>query len=370
MTCADVAKIQEGGDLGKASVYANVFGANLLKRRTSDRPIFKAMSSFGVGDESTKANFAVLDPYAQADGSPKPGMGSGTVEYRNRLQSPQRIGWENMEGFSTANPSSGNRTRIANFSINDARLNNISTSREISLLETVNPAQIYKAAKDNFHSLTAFSRSLLTDTALGGLKKDLTDYLIDGDGLNNSTPIPDRDKYNPNDARFRAWGGSNTGFPSASASGGLPKWGQLREWYQNTSAGDSIEPTPTMAPVLSYISLHMGLSYDPPSTPDGHGTLNWHWAPIVVLWNPYDVSLSSAHYTLEVQVSPNWWRVFLAKINPSLEELQKDQNAQWDSRPVGPELPGGGRAVKHSFRGTASNPDFPSGPPDPPDPLA
>lgn len=33
MTCADVPKIQEVGHLGKASVYANVFGANLPKRR-------------------------------------------------------------------------------------------------------------------------------------------------------------------------------------------------------------------------------------------------------------------------------------------------------------------------------------------------
>lgn len=55
MTCADVAKIQEGGDIGKASVYANAFGSNLPKRRASDRPVFKAMSSFGVGEETTNA---------------------------------------------------------------------------------------------------------------------------------------------------------------------------------------------------------------------------------------------------------------------------------------------------------------------------
>ena len=72
LTCADVAKIQGGGDLGKASVYSNAFGANLLKRRTSDRPIFKAMSSFGVGDESTNAADGLLvygkdDSRLQAD---------------------------------------------------------------------------------------------------------------------------------------------------------------------------------------------------------------------------------------------------------------------------------------------------------------
>ena len=60
LTCADVAKIQEGGNLGVASVYASAFGANLLKRRASGRPIFKAMSSFGVGDESTNAADGLL----------------------------------------------------------------------------------------------------------------------------------------------------------------------------------------------------------------------------------------------------------------------------------------------------------------------
>lgn len=52
MTCGDVAKIQESG-VDKASIYTNAFGANLPRRRAADRPIFNAMSSFGVGDETT-----------------------------------------------------------------------------------------------------------------------------------------------------------------------------------------------------------------------------------------------------------------------------------------------------------------------------
>lgn len=72
MTCADVPKIQESGRIGKASVYANAFGANLPKRRASDRPVFKAMASFGVGDETTNAADGLLvygkdDSRLQAD---------------------------------------------------------------------------------------------------------------------------------------------------------------------------------------------------------------------------------------------------------------------------------------------------------------
>lgn len=72
MTCTDVPRIQESGHIGKASIYANAFGANLPKRRASDRPIFKAMASFGVGQETTNAVEGLLvygkdDSRLQAD---------------------------------------------------------------------------------------------------------------------------------------------------------------------------------------------------------------------------------------------------------------------------------------------------------------
>lgn len=72
MTCADVAKIQEAGNVSKASIYANAFGANLPKRRAADRPIFKAMASLGVGEETTNSADGLLvygkdDSRLQAD---------------------------------------------------------------------------------------------------------------------------------------------------------------------------------------------------------------------------------------------------------------------------------------------------------------
>lgn len=72
MTCADVAKIQEVGAVSKASIYANAFGANLPKRRAADRPVFKAMAGFGVGEETTNGTDGMLvygkdDSRLQAD---------------------------------------------------------------------------------------------------------------------------------------------------------------------------------------------------------------------------------------------------------------------------------------------------------------
>lgn len=60
MTCADVAKIQEAGNVSKASIYANAFGANLPKRRAADRPVFRAMAGFGVGEETTNGADGLL----------------------------------------------------------------------------------------------------------------------------------------------------------------------------------------------------------------------------------------------------------------------------------------------------------------------
>lgn len=71
MTCADVPKIQEVGKISKASIYANAFGVNLPKRRTSDRPVFKAMASFGVGEETTNAADGLL-VYGKDDARLKP----------------------------------------------------------------------------------------------------------------------------------------------------------------------------------------------------------------------------------------------------------------------------------------------------------
>lgn len=55
MSCSEVAGIQEQSAVDRASVYSNVFGANLPKRRLTDRPVFKAMAAFGVGDETTNS---------------------------------------------------------------------------------------------------------------------------------------------------------------------------------------------------------------------------------------------------------------------------------------------------------------------------
>lgn len=60
MACSDVARIQAEGSSELASLYGNVFGANLPMRRAMERPVFKALASFGIGGESSSGADGLL----------------------------------------------------------------------------------------------------------------------------------------------------------------------------------------------------------------------------------------------------------------------------------------------------------------------
>ncbi|HRH79503.1 MAG TPA: hypothetical protein PLW81_00485 [Thiobacillaceae bacterium] len=60
MACADVAKLQQAVDIERGSVYSNVFGANLPRRRTLSRPVFRALTALGIGEETSNAADGLL----------------------------------------------------------------------------------------------------------------------------------------------------------------------------------------------------------------------------------------------------------------------------------------------------------------------
>ncbi len=60
MACAEVAKIQDSGKVENGSLYDNVFGANLPRKRANDRQVFRALASFGIGDETSNGADGLL----------------------------------------------------------------------------------------------------------------------------------------------------------------------------------------------------------------------------------------------------------------------------------------------------------------------
>jgi hypothetical protein len=60
MACADVARHQEAGTAEHGNLYDNTFGVNLSRRRALDRPVFKALASFGIGEETSNGADGLL----------------------------------------------------------------------------------------------------------------------------------------------------------------------------------------------------------------------------------------------------------------------------------------------------------------------
>jgi hypothetical protein len=67
MTCADVPKFQENCSVDQASLYRNVFGANLKTKRAMAQPVFRILSVFGVGAETANGIDGLL-VYGSDDG--------------------------------------------------------------------------------------------------------------------------------------------------------------------------------------------------------------------------------------------------------------------------------------------------------------
>lgn len=60
MSCSEVGRIQSAGAVEKGSLYDNAFGVNLPRRRAMDRSVFKAFSTFGIGEETTNGADGLL----------------------------------------------------------------------------------------------------------------------------------------------------------------------------------------------------------------------------------------------------------------------------------------------------------------------
>ncbi|CAM3101720.1 hypothetical protein [Rariglobus hedericola] len=228
--------------------------------------------AYWVADESTKANFSVRDPYFN-NNDPT------SVDYRNRLQVPQRVGWERITGFDTSGST---------VALNDPVFEKALVHQQLQLIDPNFTAPV----KNNFHHLTTYSRSILTDTVIGGLKKDLTVFFEGtGAGINPTDPIFDRSLYASNDPRF---GTSNAGFPKIASATNIPTWGEAKEWFDSTATGfaGTVPVTRGRAPILANFQVFYAFTHE-------NGVIQMHMLPCVVLWNPFDAGLSSTTYRLK-----------------------------------------------------------------------
>ncbi len=64
MTCKDVAHILDSGHTALGSIYRNIFGENLDKRRRQSRDAFIALNRFGIGNETNSQTNGVSRRYS------------------------------------------------------------------------------------------------------------------------------------------------------------------------------------------------------------------------------------------------------------------------------------------------------------------
>ncbi|TSJ78423.1 hypothetical protein [Rariglobus hedericola] len=149
----------------------------------------------------------------------------------------------------------------------------------VNQLSALNSGVWETARKLRFHDLTTTSRSVLSDTYAGGLKKDLSSILATG----ASSPADSDLLFKP---------------PSGALPYSLPSWGKLRTYVQNTAGASASSPlvprlpTPTdpgLYPVMTYSDVQF--EYIDTGTQIALAVI-----PRVVLWNPYTRPIKAARY--------------------------------------------------------------------------
>ena len=304
------------GSLGNGQAEAeSIVRAPKVTVQDSDSDKPTGEYAWWVGDLGTKANISIADRFAEQKGS--------NVTIR-RLQIAQDVSVAAAAGKDADNED---RTRFV-------------TPGEFGLQTGGDVAR----AKEHFHAFTTDSESLLVDVREGGLKKDLTAYLLKGN-ISDLSGAPGLEGLGLNDDDH-VLGALNKRAESMTVDGGeavrltdvSPSFKLLRDWAQRADstaltmktanpdypgthsrdgqvAGGDHNLLPIqiknrtesdVTPVLVESSVYYNLSYyDATDDPDPRHKigLRLHLYPRVALWNPYNMALKVGGSMVAMQIN-------------------------------------------------------------------
>jgi Tfp pilus assembly protein PilV len=272
-----------GPSTASASPGSDWVSAPLVKIQVSDNtlPGFSAGGSgsqtvgryaWWVGDEGIKANVNLApDSNVALLPSASPGI-AFMVAQRTAIE---LVDGKNPVG-STAAFSTADLIGSTAFNASGTQINR---ALSVSQLQMINSSVWSTARPLRFHDLTSSSQSVLSDTYAGGLKKDLSSILATG----ASSPA-DSDlllKPTPGNMPY-----------------GLPSWGKLRSYVQNTAGSSSATPLTPRLPSATDTGLYPVLTYSDIQFEyiDTASGIALAIIPRAVLWNPYNRPIKAARY--------------------------------------------------------------------------
>ncbi|GHC03586.1 hypothetical protein GCM10007047_20240 [Cerasicoccus arenae] len=271
--------------------------------------------AYWIGDEGTKANAKLTDPWESPDPTVLNTTGiSNDTAKQYRYISNARSG---IEGMSD---SIGNDLGTA-YDADDpdfkSSLNNVQSLSQLPLSanSVIAEKTLHDALAYRFHDLTTTSRGVLANVVDGGLKKDLTAWLAQPDSAAN--PPRDTDYITEADTY-------------------LPTWGMIREYAEiigdgnayapiapdriATSSNQSTKDIPASSsglhPYITYTRIGFNVSNSGEGQP-----MNLHIFPVVVLWNPYNVPIAAHDYTMLFDTRDNYFTIIVGKESEAVDAV-------------------------------------------------
>jgi len=173
--------------------------------------------------------------------------------------------------------------------------------------------------EDAPHALTVLSKGVLCDVRVGGLKLDLATPLSESDSGSRYQALIARhggnQVFGPAFANFSP----EQPFPAhdaddIAADPGGPNWRQLASFYQNRSNDGKLPisrqqtGTSGVYPVVTHFQIHYHVALYETETSTSTSpeyVARIMLMPAVVLWNPHNVELESADYSLLYELEPD-----------------------------------------------------------------
>lgn len=289
------------------SERTSVSGENYEPIRAEPIPVMEESRQSGelawwVGDEGVKARVNLVEPESVYNSD----------DSRDRLQIAGRLGVESLLSRGEEDLS-----RYYTYGKSDfrERLQRMVSRDQWTLLPDSDPinSAFDRVIRDNFHTTSVFSRSLLTDAKNGGLKKDLS-HILDGGSDSPSGAIIAGTKYVKGEDKL------DPAFERVT-------WEQLASFNDLASetsdfveARGQTEDQYGVAPILTVLKLHFCITiaddgwawpYEPrppkfPFNAENAATrgyaIHHHIRPFFVLANPYNRPLSANNYRIRFEL--------------------------------------------------------------------